>query len=150
MAEAHENTSGLAVLKLLNATRLVPKGRAPSLELRAAVRRGLPFSTFNALLKAVDLPQKELTAVLGIPDRTLARRKEAKQLTAAESDRLYRVARTIVHTLSVLGTIEKTRAWITRPNRALGDESPLALLDTEIGARQVEDVLLRIEYGNHS
>ncbi len=150
MAESHENTSGFAVLKLLKATGLIDKGGAPSVELRAAVRRGLPFSTFEALLKAVALPQKQLAVVLGIPDRTIARRKEAKHLTAAESDRLYRVARTIAHTVSVLGSIEKTRTWITRPNRALGDESPLTLLDTDIGARQVEDVLLRIEYGIHS
>jgi putative toxin-antitoxin system antitoxin component (TIGR02293 family) len=147
MAESYEGNSGLAVLKLLNATGLVDKRRASSLELRAAVRRGLPFHTFEALLKAVALPRKQLAVVLGIPDRTLARRKEAKHLTAAESDRLYRVARTIAHTASVLGSIEKARAWITRPNRALGDEPPLTLLDTDIGARQVEDVLLRIEYG---
>jgi putative toxin-antitoxin system antitoxin component (TIGR02293 family) len=150
MAESHEATSGLAVLKLLKATGLVDKGQVASVELRAAVRRGLPFSTLEALEKAVALPQKQLTAVLGIPDRTLARRKAAKHLTAAESDRLYRVARTVTHTVSVLGSLEKARAWITRPNRALGDESPLALLDTEIGAREVEDVLLRIEHGIHS
>jgi putative toxin-antitoxin system antitoxin component (TIGR02293 family) len=92
-------------------------------------------------------PQKQLAGVLGIRDRTIARRKEAKHLTAAESDRLYRVARIIVQALAVLGTIEKARACITRPNRALGDESPLGLLDTDIASRQVEDVLLRIEYG---
>jgi putative toxin-antitoxin system antitoxin component (TIGR02293 family) len=147
MTDFSDVNPGLAVLKLLNATGLVGKGRAPSLELRAAVRNGLPFRTFEALRKAVALPRKQLAMVLGIPDRTLARRQKAKHLTAAESDRLYRVARTIAHTTSVLGSIEKARAWLTRSNRALGDEAPLTLLDTDIGARQVEDVLLRIEYG---
>ena len=150
MAESLETTPGFAVLKLLKATDLVEKGRDPSIELRAAVRRGLPFSKFEALLKAVALPQKQLIGILGIPERTIARRKAAKHLTAAESDRLYRVARTIAQVISVLGSMEKARAWITRPNQALGDESPLALLDTDIGTRQVEDVLLRIEYGIHS
>jgi uncharacterized protein (DUF2384 family) len=55
-------------------------------------------------------PQKQLAGVLGIRDRTIARRKEAKHLTAAESDRLYRVARIIVQVVAVLGTIEKARA----------------------------------------
>jgi putative toxin-antitoxin system antitoxin component (TIGR02293 family) len=143
MADMSEDRVAAALLKQVSRTfRLV--------ELRAAVRRGLPFSAFDALLKAVALPQRELALVLGIPDRTIARRREAKQLTAVESDRLYRVARTVAHTVSVLGTIEKARTWLTRPNRALGDEPPLALLDTDIGARQVEDVLLRIEYGIHS
>ena len=120
MAESHESTSGFAILKLLKATGLIDQGRTPSIELRAAVRRGLPFSTFEALLKAVDLPQRQLTAVLGIPDRTIARRKEAKHLTAAESDRLYRVARAVAHTVSVLGSIEKARVWITAPEPSPG------------------------------
>jgi len=33
------------------------------------------------------------------------------------------------------------------PEPSLGDEVPLSLLDTDIGARQVEDVLIRLEYG---
>jgi hypothetical protein len=32
-------------------------------------------------------------------------------------------------------------------HRALNGEAPLQLLDTDVGARQVEDVLGRLEYG---
>src|SRR5580658_6860325 len=122
MAESREDTPAIDVVKLLGATRLVRRGQAPSTELRAAVRKGLPFYTFESLLKAVDLPQKQLAGVLGIPDRTVARRKEEQHLTAAESDRLYRVARTLAHATAVLGSIEKARTWFTRPNRALRSE----------------------------
>ena len=45
--------------------------------------------------------------------------------------------------------MDKARAWLKHPNRGLGDEVPLSLLDTDIGARQVEDVLIRLEYGIH-
>ena len=71
MAESREDTPAIDVVKLLGATRLVRRGQAPSTELRAAVRKGLPFYTFESLLKAVDLPQKQLAGVLGIPDRTV-------------------------------------------------------------------------------
>jgi putative toxin-antitoxin system antitoxin component (TIGR02293 family) len=49
-----------------------------------------------------------------------------------------------------LGTKEKAAAWLHRSNRALGHVVPLDLVDTEIGARRVEQVLGRIEYGVYS
>ncbi len=50
----------------------------------------------------------------------------------------------------VLGSLEKARQWLHRHNRALGGEPPISQLDTEIGERQVEEVLLRISYGIYS
>jgi putative toxin-antitoxin system antitoxin component (TIGR02293 family) len=144
-----EAASAAGVLKLLGTTRPRAKRLSPP-EVRDAVRKGLPYSALEALQTALDLSVKELSAILGIPERTIARRKDDQHLTASESDRLYRVARTLAHASSVLGTLEKARLWLKRPNRALGDESPLALLDTEVGARQVEETLLRIVYGIHS
>lgn len=119
-------------------------------DLRAAVRRGFAYRSFEAVRQALGLSQQELSAVIGISSRTIARRREERQLTAAESDRLYRIARTLAHAASVFGSVERGRQWCARGNRALGGEAPIAVLDTDIGVRQVEDVLLRIEHGIHS
>lgn len=116
-------------------------------ELRDAVRSGLPFSAFVALTTQLDISPQDVATVFGIPPRTVARRKEARHLNPQESDRLYRVARVVSQAIEVLGSIDKARVWLKTPNRALGCEIPLTLLDTEIGARQVEDVLLRLNYG---
>ena len=40
--------------------------------------------------------------------------------------------------------------WLKRSNRALGGVAPIAAMDTEIGARQVENILGRIAYGGMS
>ncbi|MCS5700368.1 DUF2384 domain-containing protein [Cyanobium sp. FGCU-52] len=119
-------------------------------ELRDAVRKGLPFSAFEALTQHLQLSQQQVTAVLGIPPRTLARRKASRHLTPQESDRVYRVARAIEQTVETLGSMDKAHRWLKTPNRALAGEIPLDLLDTEIGARQVEEVLLRLNYGIYS
>jgi putative toxin-antitoxin system antitoxin component (TIGR02293 family) len=100
-----------------------------------------------ALTKQLEISPQQFTAVFGIPPRTVARRKEARHLNPQESDRLYRVARAVSQAVEVLGSIEKARVWLKTPNRALGREIPLDLLDTEIGARQIEEVLLRLNYG---
>lgn len=116
-------------------------------DLRAAVRRGLPFSALEALSRHVALSPQRVTAVLGIPARTIARRKAAGALTPQESDRLYRLARVVSQACETLGSLDKARAWLAAPNRATGGEAPIDLLDTEIGARQVEEILVRVDHG---
>jgi putative toxin-antitoxin system antitoxin component (TIGR02293 family) len=64
-----------------------------------------------------------------------------------ESDRLYRVAYIAYVAAATLGGLEPSRTWLSRPNRGLGGVSPLSLLDTDIGCRQVEELLARLNHG---
>lgn len=115
---------------------------------RAMILRGYPFTAFESVQKVIDLPQKQLSGIVGMTESTLTRRKRDHQpLTAIESDRLYRVARIIALAFEVFGDESKARIWMKRPNDVLDGDVPLALLETEIGANQVEDELLRILYG---
>ena len=116
-------------------------------ELREAVRRGLPFSAMLELIRQLQLTPQQVASVVGISPRTLARRKQAGHLNSQESDRLYRVAHVASEAAETLSSLEKARVWLKSPNRALASDMPLDLLDTEIGARQVEDVLLRLNHG---
>lgn len=50
----------------------------------------------------------------------------------------------------MIGDEEKAVEWLQTPNRALGGERPLDQLDTDVGAREVEDLLGRIAYGVYS
>jgi putative toxin-antitoxin system antitoxin component (TIGR02293 family) len=125
------------------------KGRTlpTAAELRERIKRGLPFRSLDSVRERLQLSVPEAASVLHMPPRTLARRRLARRLAADESDRLYRVARVAAHAVAALGSEEKAAAWLRRPNRALNGELPIRLLDTDLGARQVEDVLGRIEYG---
>ena len=46
-----------------------------------------------------------------------------------------------VHAADILGGQEQASRWLHTQNRALGGQTPLDLLDTDLGSRQVEDVL---------
>jgi putative toxin-antitoxin system antitoxin component (TIGR02293 family) len=116
-------------------------------DLQRAVRAGIPFSAFDAVLRALSLGREEVIAALRLPPRTIARRKREKRLNPVESEKLVRLARIAARASGVLGSEEKAGAWLTRTNRALGDQAPLSYLDTEIGASRVEEVLGRIEHG---
>lgn len=116
-------------------------------ELRDRVRTGLPYQSLESIRERLNLSLPEAAIVLHVPLRTLARRRHGRKLDADESDRLYRLARIAAQAVAVLGTEEKAATWLRRANRALNGEVPLGLLDTDLGARQIEDVLGRIEHG---
>jgi putative toxin-antitoxin system antitoxin component (TIGR02293 family) len=116
-------------------------------ELRGRIKTGLPYSSLESVRERFHLSLPEAATVLHVPLRTLARRKEGRRLDADESDRLYRLARIASHAAMVFGADDKAAAWLRRPNRALHNEAPIRILDTDAGARQVDDILGRIEHG---
>lgn len=112
----------------------------------ARIRRGLPAGSLDAFAEQTAIGRARLLAVLGVPERTAARRK-GKHLRPDESDRLYRLAHLTALAAETLGSLDKASAWLQRDNRALGGVCPLDLTDTDAGARAVEAVLGRIAHG---
>jgi putative toxin-antitoxin system antitoxin component (TIGR02293 family) len=139
-------STGLRVTELLGGHKVL--GRITETDdLLRVVRGGLPYLSLEALTRKLGLDAQALGALVGIPGRTLARRKHARQLSPTESDRLYRLAYVTHVASAVLGGVEIARSWLGRANRALGGVTPMSLLDTDIGCRQVEDALTRLNYG---
>jgi len=134
------------VIDLLGGTKVLGELEEPA-DIQDAIRGGLPIGSLERLTDALDLTDADITTVLGMAPRTLARRKRERHLSPVESDRVYRVARVTQLAVDVLGDLDKARQWLNDPNQALGGAIPLTMLDTEIGARQVEEVLLHIIYG---
>ena len=120
-------------------------------DLAQLVREGLPATSLSVLAQKLDLGSTTLSRKLGIPLRTLTRRlSKRSRLTAAESDRTVRLARVFADAVEMIGDEDKAAEWLQTPNRALGGERPLDQLDTDVGARTVEDILGRIAYGVYS
>ncbi len=113
-------------------------------------RAGFPYATLEAIATRFEIPQETLVHILHLPARTLARRKKSGRLSADESDRLLRLARVVARAEEVFGSQERAGGWLRGPVRALGGVRPLDLLDTDLGAQQVDQVLGRIEHGVYS
>jgi hypothetical protein len=71
-------------------------------------------------------------------------------LTPPESDIVVRTATSLARAEGVLGDKKKAVRWLRAPNRALGGEVPMSLLDTSAGEHVVQSLLDRIEYGVYS
>ena len=105
---------------------------------------GLDFAEFEALRRQLDLSLDELAARLGLSHATIDRRKTAGRLTKDESDKVVRFARLLGHAAHLFGGLDEARQWLKAPQKDLGGAVPLARAQTEAGAREVENLLVRI------
>ena len=119
-----------------------------SAKLHERVRQGLSYEALERLRRTLGISLSQFAALVGIPPRTLARRKTAKRLSSEESDRLLRLSRITGLTLRLFeGALPESRTWLIASNPALGGAAPLDFATTEIGAREVENLIGRLEYG---
>ena len=97
----------------------------------------------------LNLTEKEFAHSLGVSAKTLQRQAKAtiERLNPSQGDRLYRLARIVAFAEEVLEHPERAHRWLQEPQRGLGNRRPLDLLQNDAGAREVEDLLGRIEYG---
>lgn len=118
-------------------------------ELRETVKAGLPYASLEALMEKFGFTREEASAALHLPSRSRSKvvKLQRKTFQADESDRVLRLARISAQATVTLGSERKAVDWLRRPNRALGNRSPLELMDSDIGTRQVEDTLNRVEHG---
>lgn len=120
------------------------------IDLQRAIRQGFPKTVVKQVMQSAGLTLKELAASLDLSPRSLQRRSREGRLAPFESDRLYRLARIVALAKHYLGNDAVATRWLKRPNRALGGKMPLESIDTEVGARAVENILGRIGYGGVS
>lgn len=144
----HLRTSGV-VSKMVN-----PPSRysqVPTAVLLDAVQEGLPVSELEALQKSLGIPMEKLMDILGIAKSTLHRRRKSDQrLDTLQSDRVIRYARLLSKAVEVFESVDTAREWLQSPQFGLDGEVPLKYAQTEIGAREVEDLLGRIDQSVYS
>lgn len=118
-------------------------------EMMQALRTGLPLVEFDALRELLGLTVEALAPKVGISVATLARRRhDGAPLDPAHGDRVVRYARLFWQAAQLFDYNESTaRDWLRRPATALGGATPLDYAETEPGAREVENLIGRLEYG---
>ncbi len=115
------------------------------------LEEGLPYSVLVRFQKSSGISWAVIGRILRLPRRTLARRKHNGRLAGPESERLIRLASVYEKAVRLFeGDELGAQKWLQTRNQALGQVSPLALLESEIGAGAVEDLIGRLEYGVYS
>jgi putative toxin-antitoxin system antitoxin component (TIGR02293 family) len=126
------------------------QSRFPAKRVIESIKRGLPIAELNALQDTLQVPIDQLASRLGISRATLHRRKTEGRLDSEESDRVVRFAKLFGKAIEALETEDNARRWLCSEQVGLGGAIPLDYAETEVGAREVEDLLARIEYSVYS
>lgn len=117
----------------------------------ANVERGLPYSALEHLQRNIGLAPEVFLRWIQMAPRTQARRKVQGRLLPDESDRLLRAARVFGRALELYdGNRAGAVQWLFRKLPALGWSAPIEISRTEVGAREVENLIGRIEHGVYS
>jgi putative toxin-antitoxin system antitoxin component (TIGR02293 family) len=117
-------------------------------ELIRQVRRGFSFRSLLDLQTRVGIPLAEIASIIDLPPRTLARRKSSGRLSADESEKLLRLSAVFEQAVDLFeGNQANALKWLTAPKKELENETPLDYSRTELGAREVEDLIGRLEHG---
>lgn len=111
------------------------------------IRHGISPSAVDSLTGFLHISQADLSSTLNIPLRTLVRRKGAELLPSDETAKLVRMARVIERAEDVFEDTDAARVWLKTRNASLSGETPMSMLDTEVGAGAIMDTLGRIEHG---
>lgn len=128
-------------------TTLLARKHVESQEAIKLISKGLPFSELEHLRGELDESLEVLGRQLSISRSTLQRRKTERRLSPGESERVMRFWQILQYATRLFGTVERARQWLKYPQRGLGHAVPLDYARTEVGAREVHDLLGRIDYG---
>jgi len=138
----------------------------------ALIKKGMPWGVISYIKTAFNLSDEVIAQIIGVSPRTVSRRwksmkapikktgavsgkpgkKKApliasERLSPVESDRVYRFARIIALAEDVFEDKDEALEWLKSPQYGLGGLLPFDMLQTDAGAREVEELLVRIDYG---
>ena len=119
---------------------------ASEADLARIVARRIPLRALTHFTRS-GFSEQEVAEYV-IPPRTRRHRKVRREpLTVDESDRLVRLARIQTMTEDVFGDATKANKWLREPLGILDGRSPLEVARTDSGARLIEQILAKIDWG---
>jgi putative toxin-antitoxin system antitoxin component (TIGR02293 family) len=111
----------------------------------------LRYQTLEQTAELFHLDSNLRHQIFGISPRNQARlRKDNAILNPLIVDRFNRFNRITQQAISLFEDNDRAMQWLQTPKNSLAGMTPLAALSTDEGAKQVEEILYRTEYGIYS
>lgn len=112
------------------------------------IRSGkLPVAALGKLRKELGLSDEKVLSIIHMSKATASRRKFLKP---EEAGRVFRISNILSLAEEVLNGHERGVRWLKSPAKFLGGVKPIELIDTEAGAEEVKNLLMRIDYSVYS
>lgn len=114
----------------------------------SAQSNGLRYESIKQISNRFSLDKADIKQLFGISESTQFRyEKQNSVLKPAIADRLERFNRIYKQASELFEDESELERWLSTPKAALEGNSPLKALATDAGAKLVEEILYRAEYG---
>ena len=135
-----------SVFRKLGGLRVLGQEVTSDADLARLVNQRIPVRALT-LVKRIGFSDQEIGQFI-IPARTQRHRKAKRErLSVEESDRLVRLTRIQALAEDIFGDAEKGNRWLRQPLGILDSKTPLEVAQTDSGARVVEQLLAKIDWG---
>ncbi len=135
-----------AIYEKLGGRRVLGADVASEADLARVVSRRIPLKALVGFRNS-GFSETEISDFI-IPARTRRHRQRRREpLNIDESDRLVRLTRVQALAEDVFGDPEKANRWLREGLGILDGKTPLEVAQTEPGARVIEQILAKIDWG---
>jgi putative toxin-antitoxin system antitoxin component (TIGR02293 family) len=133
------------IADILGGTRVLHRKITSIADLEQAVIDGLPIRSLDETAEYVAANSRGVSA---IKDRLVPRatRSRRDRLKPAESEKVERLARLMALAELVWEHENDARAFMNEGHPAFEGRTPVEMAETELGARRVEELLMKLEY----
>jgi putative toxin-antitoxin system antitoxin component (TIGR02293 family) len=133
------------IAEVMGGVRVLHRRVATLADLDDAVARGLPRAALDAVVAQVANPQDSTRVRYRVVPKATYQRHD--RLNPAHGQKAERLARVFAMAEAAWGDPEAARRFMNASHPELGGRTPLDVAMTELGARQVEEVLERGLHG---
>lgn len=135
------------VIKWLDIKKSFPKKSNAAFTYLKIIKGGLKSRSVNSFIEHSSLSKKQVSRMIHVSERTLQRSPPDKVMDISSSERLIELTRLFFKGIEVFNDKGKFITWINRPNKSLDNQTPIELIETNMGIDLVIDELLKIEHG---
>ncbi|OGP74080.1 MAG: hypothetical protein A2V86_07330 [Deltaproteobacteria bacterium RBG_16_49_23] len=116
-------------------------------DLIALSDHGVTKGALLNLARYLSFPIDQIAELLPISGRTIQRYAPRQHFNRAVSEQILQIAEVVAKGVEVFEDKNHFLIWMKQPNVALGNKTPLNLLNSRFGTQMVLDELGRIEHG---
>ncbi len=132
---------------VLGGTRAVKGDISNRIDLVDLSQRGIKKSSLLHLAEHLSLSVHQIAELLPVGERTIQRYTNSERFNQVTSEHILQIAEVVVRGKEVFDESRRLLDWLNSVCKALGDRTPLSLLNSRFGIELVLDELGRIEHG---
>ena len=125
-------------------------GQAKNLSVREKIeiiRAGVSKKQLAMIKHEMNLDYDELSEILSTSRATLINKKNSEKFGSQISERLVQLNDVVAYGREVFEDNDNFNEWLRTPSEALGNVTPLSIMDTLYGIDEVKKEIGRIAYG---